>query len=149
MAVARHLLSKLIWLTALCFAISVQSETIANNSDDYIARLNARTPEELQDILFRAQMWAGQFETYPSRPISIVLHGSEAHAFVKRNYHEHKELVDMAAKLDAFNIVDVQICETWMGLNNVSRKELPPFLQIVPFGPAEESRLIEAGYQQF
>jgi len=115
----------------------------------YLVQINAHTPEELQGILNRAQNWADQFEAYPDEPIAIVLHGPEANVFVKQNYTMYKSLVDLAAKLDAFNVVDVRICERWMGSNNIEKGQLPPFVETVPYGPAEEQRLIKAGYQEF
>lgn len=114
-----------------------------------MVQIHAHTPAELSGILKRAQIWADQFETYPEEPIAIVLHGPEANVFVKSNYSQYKPLVDLAAKLDAFNVVDVKICERWMGSNNVQKGQLPPFVETVPYGPAEQGRLIKAGYQAF
>lgn len=122
-------------------------ETAIN--DQLMVQIHAHTPDELSGILNRAQIWADQYETYPEEPIAIVLHGPEASVFVKANYQKYKQLVDLAAKLDAFNVVDVRICERWMGSNNVKKNELPPFVETVPYGPAEEERLIKAGYQEF
>ncbi|MEH6348082.1 MAG: DsrE family protein [Bermanella sp.] len=118
-------------------------------SDQYLAQLHAHTPQELATLLNRAEDWANKSNAYPEHPIAIVLHGSEANVFVKKNYQQYKELVDQAAKLDAFKVVDIKICERWMGFNNIERNQLPPFLDTVPFGPAEEKRLIKAGYQSF
>ncbi len=117
--------------------------------NSHIALLHAHTPEELFDILDQAEDWANARSEYPDNPIAIVLHGQEANAFVKSNYQMHQALVDKAAKLDAFNVVDIKICETWMGMNQVRRDQLPAFVDTVPFGPGEEKRLLRAGYQKF
>jgi len=115
----------------------------------YVAQLHANTPQELADLLDRAESWAKQSKSYPKYPIAIVLHGPEVNVFIKKNYGQYQSLVDQAAKLDAFKVVDIKICERWMGFNNIDRDQLPPFVDTVPFGPAEEERLIEAGYQSF
>ena len=142
---ARHLLSSVFsWLVILSFSPFSWAETDLN-----IAILHAHTPEELSGILDEAESWANQRDNYPEQPIAIILHGDEAKPFIKQNYKMYSKLVDKAAKLDAFNVVDIKICETWMGFNGVKRDQLPPFIDTVPFGPAEESKLLDAGYQSF
>ncbi len=160
-AVARPLLSSghslsacRTWLIAASLAVGLTAQpSLAMDeqptSNPYLVQIHAHTPDELQDVLTRAQAWSDQFETYPEEPIAIVLHGPEANVFVKQNYTMYKSLVDLAAKLDAFNVVDVKICERWMGSNNIEKGQLPPFVETVPYGPAEEQRLIKAGYQEF
>ncbi len=86
----------------------------------------------------------------PLPPIVMMLHGAEAHRFVRGNYADNKDLVDQSAKLAAYGILDVQICETWMGENNYSKSDLFPFVQGVPLGTAELERLSsEEGYVEF
>lgn len=142
--VARHLLSR----AYLVFLLALSAWTWAE-PDLNIAILHAHTAEELSDLLDEAEAWANARDNYPDQPIAIVLHGDEAKPFVKQNYKQYSSLVDKAAKLDAFNVVDIKICEAWMGYNGIKREQLPPFVDTVPFGPAEEQRLIDAGYQQF
>ena len=139
-------LTTLSWLLVSSFVHAMDEE---HDSNRFMVQIHAHTPDELNGILKRAQLWADKFETYPEEPIAIVLHGAEANVFVKSNYKMYKPLVDLAAKLDAFNVVDVRICERWMGNNNVQKGELPPFVETVPYGPAEQGRLIKAGYQEF
>ncbi len=137
-AVALHLLFSLLL-----------SQSVWAEDERYIAQLHAHTPQELAGLLSRAEAWAQSKSAYPDHPIAIILHGSEANVFIKNNYSKYQPLVDQAAKLDAFNVVDIKICERWMGFNEVQRNELPPFLDTVPFGPEEERRLIKSGYQSF
>jgi len=127
----------------------LMSNPVAAQEQKFVAQLHANTPQELADLLDRAESWAKQSKTYPKYPIAIVLHGPEVDVFIKKNYGQYQSLVDQAAKLDAFKVVDIKICERWMGFNNIDRDQLPPFVDTVPFGPAEEERLIEAGYQSF
>lgn len=142
--VHRSLFSRLILLWCLVFSSFTWAE-----SNPHLAQLHAHTPEELASILDQAETWANGRSEYPNQPIAIVLHGNEANAFVKQNYSMYRALVDKAARLDAFNVVDIKICETWMGINQVRREQLPPFIDTVPFGPGEEKRLLKAGYQRF
>ena len=130
----------------VCLGFSALSWAEPNT---HIALLHAHTPEELSAILDQAESWADARDEYPSSPIAIVLHGQEANAFVKQNYPMYRALVDKAAKLDAFKVVDIKICEAWMGINQVRRDQLPAFVDTVPFGPSEEKRLLDAGYQRF
>jgi intracellular sulfur oxidation DsrE/DsrF family protein len=113
----------------------------------YLARIEAHTTEELQDILSRAEEYMSRQHRFSqTRPIALVLHGEEVKAFLRENYVSNKELVDLAAKLDAFNVIDIQVCEVWMSLNQVDRDQLPAFINTVPYGPREEKRLQGSGY---
>jgi intracellular sulfur oxidation DsrE/DsrF family protein len=144
-----NLLKSYIVNVTLMALISVYSLMSQAQDGQFLAQLHAHTPEELASLLSKAENWAANKSAYPEHPIAIVLHGPEANVFIKENYSKYKNLVDQAAKLDAFKVVDIKICERWMGFNNVKRNQLPPFLDTVPFGPAEEKRLIKAGYQSF
>lgn len=139
-------------VVSLVLACADAEETTLDGSGTagLIAYLEARTTEELSSILTRAETVLQRQEHYASHhPIALILHGDETAAFLKDNYSTHRELVDLAARLDAFNVIDVQVCETWMRENGVSRKQLPPFVTTVPFGPAAEQELIQRGFDHF
>jgi len=80
-------------------------------------------------------------------PVVIVLHGDEALGFTRDSYLENRQLVDRAALLDAYRLIDVRMCETWMNENGVTRADLLPFIETVPYAPEEIRRLEEAGYK--
>jgi intracellular sulfur oxidation DsrE/DsrF family protein len=83
-------------------------------------------------------------------PIVMMLHGDEAHRFLRRNYDDNKSLIDQTAKLAAYNVVKVQICATWLRSNNYDEAELFPFVSTVPYGAAELERLASAeGYTEY
>ncbi len=109
------------------------------------ANVTLHTLDELNQLLLQAE----QFVNTAQKPIPVVLHGEEIHAFVRSNYRTHKGLVDLAARLDAFNVIEVKACERWMGVNGISAKELPPFIETVPAGLAERDRLQRSGYTYF
>ena len=83
-------------------------------------------------------------------PIVMMLHGDEARRFLRRNYQANKAMIDQTAKLAAHNVIKVQICATWLELNNYDSSELFPFISTVPFGAGELERLAsEEGYSEF
>ncbi len=129
---------------------SVLSEDLAE-APGYVARLELNTPEELYSALLRAEMLflEGRFqEQLP--PATLVVHGPEVSVFFKREYPQNKTLVDLAARLSAFGVVDILVCETRMGVMGRSTVELFPFVGTVPFGPDEEKRLIaDEGFLYF
>ena len=69
--------------------------------------------------------------------------------FDRRNYKEYKEIVGLAARLEAFNVINVQVCEVQMMRDGLQMSDLPAFVESVPYGPAEEERLLKRGYQYF
>jgi len=75
-------------------------------------------------------------------PVTFVVHGPEVSVFFRDNYDEHKPILDLAAKLTAFKVIDIRICETRMGVLGRDKSVLVPFVETVPFGPAEEERLL-------
>jgi len=114
------------------------------------ALVQLHTAEELRSLLSRAEQIAnGEAEYNTDEPIALVLHGSEIEIFKRSNYRDNKDLVDLAARLDAFNVVDLKVCRRWMGENNLSEGDLPPFLEAVPYGGEEIQRLDGAGYAYF
>jgi intracellular sulfur oxidation DsrE/DsrF family protein len=133
--------------------IGVFSEDISTGvatSSSYIAQIEAHTTVELSSILSRVDMLLQDEQGYASRsPVAVILHGTEIQAFLKDNYQQNQALVNLAARLDAYNAVDIQVCETWMSLNSVDESQLPPFISTVPYGPAAEANLVNEGYEYF
>jgi intracellular sulfur oxidation DsrE/DsrF family protein len=79
----------------------------------------------------------------------LVLHGPEVEFFSIRNYARYKEIVDQAARLDAFDVVDVRICQTMIGALGIEQTDIPSFIEQVPYGPGEVERLSQEGYVAF
>jgi uncharacterized protein len=114
------------------------------------ANIALHTLAELQQLLERAESIANGETLYNTEdPIAVVLHGEEINAFLRSNYRTNKPLVDLAARLDAFNVIDVKVCRRWMGANGIMANDLPPFIEPVPFGAGEVQRLKAAGYAYF
>jgi len=81
--------------------------------------------------------------------VILVLHGPEVEYFSLKNYDKYKDIVDQAARLDAFDVVDVKICQTMMGARGIEQSDIPSFIEQVPYGPGEVERLKQEGYVAF
>jgi len=104
-------------------------------------------PTTLQDLDTLLSDLSNESERkLPSTPLIIMLHGDHANAFVRDNYAANRKRVDQAALLDAYGIIDVKMCATWMRLNDIKASDIPPFIDTVPFGPGEVERLRNNGY---
>ena len=122
-----------------------------NSEGFYVAKVKLHTSEELKELFDRAESYLASNNSYSSRtsPIEVVLHGPEVRVFQRKNYQQYKMLVDQAARLDAYKIVDIRVCEIWMEHDGVQRHDLPPFVDTVPNGPLFEEELVEQGYKYF
>ena len=120
--------------------------------EKYLADITINSPQELFDILTRADMLleSGQYSIEGSSPIIFLLHGDEARILFKKQYESNKQVVDLAAKLTALNVVDIKICDTWMEGNNLFTKDLQPFVGVANNAAAEAKRLVsQENYQYF
>lgn len=112
--------------------------------------ITVHTIKELQVVLDRAEKLA----MTPRPPgegatVVLVLHGPEVEFFAISNYEKYKEIVDQAARLDAFEVVDVKICQTMLEMHGIRREDIPSFIEQVPLGPQEVDSLINRGYVYF
>jgi len=79
-------------------------------------------------------------------PVVVILHGSEATSFTSAGYTSNRMLVDQAARLSAYRLIEVRMCETWMEENEVAADDIPAFVETVPYAPEEIERLEAEGY---
>lgn len=112
--------------------------------------ISVHTQEELRVLLERA----GELAMKPRPPgeeasIILVLHGPEVDFFSIKNYDTYKDIVDEAARLDAFDVVDIRICQTMMKARGIEPDDIPSFIEQVPYGPGEVERLVEEGFLYF
>jgi intracellular sulfur oxidation DsrE/DsrF family protein len=123
---------------------------IGESAPPFLADVRVHTPEAVDEVLARLDEVASDTAGFPAHePVVMVLHGDEAQTFTRANYGIYKDLVDRAARLEAFGLLDVRICERWMRSRGVMQSDLPSFVETVPDGMAEERRLEEAGYLRF
>lgn len=129
------------------YPVSVNLEewdTAIAGSNGQLARIQLNSPESLEAALLRAEELFNKGRVTPAdQALAFVLHGPEVAIFLKQNYSENKRIVDLAAKLSAFNVVDVKVCETRVGVLGADKESLPAFIDTVPYGPTEVTRLLE------
>ena len=112
--------------------------------------ISVHTIEGLRVLLDRAEELAMRPQAQGEEAsVVLVLHGPEVEFFSIRNYEKYKDIVDQAARLDAFDVVDVKICQTMMGKQGIDRDDIPSFIEQVPLGPGEVERLTREGYVAF
>lgn len=151
---AKLLIASLCMLGALAVCAAedgVSSVRGATGGNDLLlAAIRVNTPEAVFDVLERLDALASGAADFPRHePVVMILHGDEALAFTRAEYGVYKAAVDRAARLDAFGLLDVRICETWMRAKGVEHGDLPPFVDTVPDGVVEERRLEAEGYVRF
>ena len=130
-------------------SISVQQTDV--DVPGYLARIERNDPEEVERALLRAEKYYHDNNMSPALPvIAFVLHGPEVEIFFRENYTRYKDIVDLAARLTAMQIVDIKVCRTRLRSLEVDVANLFPFVGSVTFGPAEIERLTgEAGFVYF
>jgi hypothetical protein len=117
----------------------------------YVARVGLDDPDQVYDALERAEalyLSGGMQNGLP--PITFILHGPEVSIFYKENYQEYKSIVDLAARLKAFEVVDVRVCASRMRSQDADETMVYPFVGTVIYGPkALEQLLTEKHYTYF
>jgi hypothetical protein len=121
--------------------------SITTEEGRYLFSVTLHTPEEIASLLARAEELA-KTRRPDSRHtgIALVLHGPEIEIFAKKNYERFRETVDRAARLDAGRIIEVKMCRTEMKHLGIREEDIPDFIELVPYGPDEETRLRRNGY---
>ena len=129
----------------------VASPSSLQQGANYLARIGQNNPAEIDQALSRIeQLFMIEAAGFQYEPVVIVLHGPEVAVFERQNYHQFKHIVHKAARLSAFNVVDIRVCETRLDTLGSAVNNLVPFVGTVPYGPAEIQRLTgEEGYLHF
>ena len=133
--------SILLWLSP--YANSQTTPDASVNPLGYVARINNDSPAEVADALKRAErLYIEGKLAELSDPLSIVLHGPEVEIFFKDKYEQYKDIVDLAARLSAFGVISLRVCETQTGIMGRNRASIHSFIGTVAFGPSEIKRLL-------
>jgi uncharacterized protein len=113
----------------------------------YLFDVSDHSIEELQALLTRAEEVS---ETHPADfedlEIVMIIHGPDIEWFRQKNHEHNQQLIDLAARLDAYEIIDMKVCEKTMSSRGVSRDDIPSFIEPVPFAPTEIERRLQEGY---
>jgi intracellular sulfur oxidation DsrE/DsrF family protein len=124
-----------------------QGRLLANKSKRYMLSVTLHSEKEINALFSRAEKLSGKLYNDTNKTgIALVLHGPEVGFFTKRNYQDFKKIVDRARKLDKNKIISIKICRTQMRAMKIKDNEIPSFIEIVPYGPTEEKRLLQKGY---
>lgn len=137
-------------LLGYCWAAAAQVSHLAQSDQRYLAQIELHSAAELEGILHRAELLYSERQYSAADPVIFVLHGAEGRVFLRQSYTENKTLIDLAARLSALQVVDIRVCESWMGGQNIDPAQLLPFVDTVPNGPKEILRLMnEENYSYF
>jgi hypothetical protein len=93
-----------------------------------IARVDLQKTGDLVEALKRAEacyLQAGMSLDHP--PLAFVIYGPPVAMFFKKNYSANKQVVDLAAKLSALNVINVKVCEFSYLKEGLDPKALLPF----------------------
>ena len=113
----------------------------------YVVDVVLHSYDEINELLNKAQAHALQPRPADQQAaIAIILHGPEIDLFSIRNYQKYRALVDKAARLDAYNIIEVKMCQTTMRERGLRNEDVPGFIELVPYGPDEIERLQLQGF---
>lgn len=113
----------------------------------YLFDLVDHEPEQIKQLLKRAESLSKTDNpTNQQSRIAMVIHGPDIEFFDKKNYEDNKELIDLAARLDASDIIDFKVCQVTADARGIKASSFPSFMEIVPFAPDEIDRLENEGY---
>lgn len=136
-------------LASSLLSVRAEQATLVPLQNPSYTSVFQQNSEQLSALLNRADRIARASNFSPIEPVTFVLHGDEINLFKRENYRTNQALVDLAARLDAFEVIDVRVCETWMRDNQVVAADLPPFVEVVPFGPEFVAGLKTRGAIEF
>jgi len=119
--------------------------TIGNRR--YLFDVTSHSIEDMQALLQRtAEITQDMPDDLDDLEIVLILHGPDLDWFTRKNYAKNRELVDLAARLDVLEIIDIKACETAMERRGIDSSELPAFIETIPYAPDEIARLQALDY---
>jgi len=125
-------------------------EPVTQDSPRYLAAIELHSASELRDLMERAEQLVTNYDGYArSEPVAFVLNGPELKLFARHNYEANRDLIDTAARLEAFGVVDFKACTSWMANHGIEKDDLPAFIDYVSSGRDEVARLQTSGYAFF
>ncbi len=132
-------------LVAPIAQISTQPAPLAQKN--VVFDISVHTVDQLRGVLKRAEELAsGPRSAAQPANISIMLHGKEIEYFTIDHYKQYQDIVDLSAKLDAYNVIQFKMCETAMKDFGITKDNIPSFIEFVPDGELEINKLVRQGY---
>lgn len=140
--------SEAITLSQASGAESVPPEVQFNiGNKSYLFDVSNHSMAELEALLGRAEeITQATSGNYDHLEIVMVLHGPDIEWFTQKNFENNKQLVELAARLDSYEIIDLKVCESTMKKQGIERDDIPSFIESVPYAPDFMKRLLREGY---
>ncbi len=127
--------------------LPVQDSAPEIENKRYLFDITDHSIEEFKALLTRAEeVSQAQSDDFQDLEIVMIIHGSDIDWFTQQNYEHNRQLIDLAARLDAYDIIDMKVCEKTMSVRGVDRKDIPPFIESVPYAPTEMKQRLNDGY---
>ncbi|GMR20039.1 MAG: hypothetical protein BMS9Abin36_0634 [Gammaproteobacteria bacterium] len=145
------LASAVVWQATAANSTSLSSPTVTVGTSEkdgrYMIDVTLHEPSDIRALLTRAEMLSKTIRVNKnSSGIALVLHGEEIKLFNKKNFKQYRDIVNKAARLDAEHVIEIKICKSKMQEMGIKKKDLPAFIDLVPYGPDEIERLQRNGY---
>lgn len=122
-------------------------DKIIIENKSYLFDITDHSIDEFRALLTRAEEVSQiQSEEFGDLEIVMIIHGPDIDWFTQQNYERNRQLIDLAARLDAYDIIDMKVCESTMSARGVNREDLPPFIESVPYAPTEIADRLRDGY---
>jgi uncharacterized protein len=113
----------------------------------YLFDVTDHSIEEFQALLLRAEeVSQARSDEFRDLEIVMIIHGPDIDWFTHKNYEHNRQLIELAARLDAYDIIDMKVCEKTMTERDVGKEDLPHFIESVPYAPTEINQRLQDGY---
>lgn len=124
-----------------------QTAPIPSANEKYMVSVTLHKQEELESLLNRADNLSKTMRANGNTSsIALILHGPEIRYFSKKNYKVNSNIVDKAARLDGDKIIEIKVCKSKMDELGIKDQDIPSFVEIIPYAPEEEEKLLKKGY---
>ncbi len=125
------------------------NQPITIGQTHYLFDIANHKPHEIKTLLERAEMLSKEVKTSDHKTrIAMVIHGPDIEVFDQKNYEQNKEIIDLAARLDASDIIDFKVCKRTAKERGIDTSNFPSFIEIIPFAGDELQRLKTEGYTE-
>jgi len=123
--------------------LRVQQDDLERLGGRYVFDISVHTRAGLEAVLARVERLQASGTLAGGAPaMALVLHGPEIAFFTRENYPRYKALVDRVRALDDSGVIETKMCRTMMRAKSIRPADVPDFIELVPYGPAEIDRLV-------
>lgn len=87
------------------------ADKIIIENKSYLFDIAKHSMDEFRALLTKVEEASqNQDDDYPDLKIVMVIHGPDIKWFTLENYEDNRQLIDLAARLDAYDIIDMKVC---------------------------------------